>query len=255
MNTIKNAANIRPGARAISMIKGLDVNGKGIDLASQLIEKSLGIDCAVMMGANLANEVAAEQFCESTIGAKIVENGKTWKRLMETNYFRLRVVDDVVSVELCGALKNIIAVGAGIVDGLKLGDNTKAAIIRIGLDEMRRFSHLFSADGLLRDPIFFESCGVADLITTCFGGRNRRIGEAHVVTGKPIEQLEAELLGGQKLQGPPAAKEVFAYLKEHGKLDEFPLMTAIYRVCYEDMPARRMIESLSSDKQQPASHY
>lgn len=240
-----DCGGLRPGARAISLIKGLDVDGHGIELASQVISKALSIDCSVMMGANLANEVAQELFCESTIGASIQENGDAFKRLMQTGYFRLNVVPNAPAVELCGALKNIIAVGAGIVDGLLMGDNTKAAIIRIGLDEIRRFSNLFSGTGLpVPDSIFFESCGVADLITSCFGGRNRRVGETMVTTGKSVNILEAELLGGQKLQGPPASQEVYRFLVEIGREKEFPLMTAVYRICYEGMAPTELISSL-----------
>lgn len=225
------------------MIKGLDVNGDGIELASQVINQALGIDVSVMMGANLANEVASEMFCESTIGSQNEPNGTVFKKLLQTGYFRLTVVKDVIGVELCGALKNIIAVGAGFIDGLLMGDNTKAAIIRIGLDEMRRFCKLFAGPtGSVQDETFFESCGVADLITSCFGGRNRRIGEAHVTTGKSIERLEEELLGGQKLQGPPTAKEVYCYLKQKQMLEQFPLMTAIYRVCYEGYPPKHILD-------------
>ena len=95
------------------------------------------------MGANIANEVALGQFCESTIGSRHPEQAEMFKLMLDTRNFRINIIDDVQGVELCGALKNIVAIAAGIVDGLGLGENTKAAVIRIGLIEMKHFSEIF----------------------------------------------------------------------------------------------------------------
>nr|KAJ3422637.1 Glycerol-3-phosphate dehydrogenase [Polyrhizophydium stewartii] len=207
------------GARAISLIKGVDAGGQsGLNLISDVIKESLQIDVSVLMGANIASEVAQEKFCESTIGYTDLANAEIFRLIFNTHYFRINIVQDVAGVELCGALKNVVAIAAGLIDGLKYGENTKAAIIRIGLMEMKKFAKTFYEG--IRDETFFESCGIADVITTCFGGRNRRIAEARVLTGKSFEVLEAELLNGQKLQGSLTSKEIHDILAGRGIASE-----------------------------------
>ncbi|KAM6967434.1 glycerol-3-phosphate dehydrogenase 1-like protein [Aplochiton taeniatus] len=233
-------------ACGITLIKGIDEGPEGLKLISDIIREKMGIDVSVLMGANIANEVAAEKFCETTIGSKILENGLLFKELLQTPNFRITVVDDADTVELCGALKNIVAVGAGFCDGLWCGDNTKAAVIRLGLMEMIAFAKLFSKDGSVSSATFLESCGVADLITTCYGGRNRRVAEAFAKTGKSIEELEQEMLNGQKLQGPATSAEVYRILKQKGLVHKFPLFTAVYQICFEGKPVEEMITCMQS---------
>ncbi|KAF9125597.1 glycerol-3-phosphate dehydrogenase [Mortierella sp. 14UC] len=233
---------IPANCKAISLIKGIDVNADGFRLITDMIQESLEVPTCVLSGANIANEVAEEKFCETTIGYRNRADGELFRDIFHTPTFRVNIVPDVVGVELCGALKNIVAIGGGLVDGLKLGDNTKAAIIRIGLYEMRKFSKMFYAD--VKDETFFESCGVADLITTCAGGRNRKVAEAHVTTGKSFDQLEQEMLNGQKLQGTSTAQDMYNILSKKGLCYEFPLMTTIYKICYEGLPPIRIVEDI-----------
>ncbi|XP_012692930.1 glycerol-3-phosphate dehydrogenase 1-like protein [Clupea harengus] len=233
-------------ARGITLIKGVDEGPEGLKLISDIIREKMGIDMSVLMGANIANEVAAEKFCETTIGSKIMENGQLFKELLQTPNFRITVVEDADTVELCGALKNIVAVGAGFCDGLQCGDNTKAAVIRLGLMEMIAFAKLFSKDDAVSSATFLESCGVADLITTCYGGRNRKVAEAFARTGKSIEELEKEMLNGQKLQGPLTSAEVYHILKQKELVEKFPLFTAVYKICFEGKPVQEMITCLQS---------
>lgn len=231
--------NLKPNCVGLSLIKGLDYTETGIQLISTSITNIIKIPVHVLMGANLAGEVADGKFCETTIGCKDITIGKTLRDMIQTDNFRVVVVDDSDAVEICGALKNIVATGAGFVDGLKYGDNTKAAIIRLGLMEMIKFCEVFYPGAKL--GTFFESCGVADLITTCYGGRNRRVAEAFVKTGKTIEELEVELLNGQKLQGPETALEVGKMLRAQNKSEAFPLFTAVDRICRYELKPSEMI--------------
>ena len=235
--------HIKPQASAISLVKGLDHTGKGLNLASNVIQETLGIaNVCVLMGANIALEIAKEMFAEATIGCQCEENGAVLKELFHTQFFKISVVKDINTVELCGALKNVVAVGAGIVDALGYGNNTKAAIIRIGLKEMIQFAQRFYDNVNLET--FYESCGIADLITTCYGGRNRLAGEHFVKSGMSFEDVEEHILGGQKLQGPHVAYEVYQLLKENSMEKEFPLFVAIYNVCFENHSPEEMMEAL-----------
>ncbi|KAM3878260.1 glycerol-3-phosphate dehydrogenase [NAD(+)], cytoplasmic-like [Diretmus argenteus] len=243
-DTIKD--NIKKDAVGMSLIKGVDEGPEGLRLISEVIRGRLGITMTVLMGANIANEVADEKFCETTIGCKDKVIGDALKELMQTTNFRVTVVEEADVVEICGALKNIVAVGAGFCDGLGFGDNTKAAVIRLGLMEMIAFAKVFCTNCPVSPSTFLESCGIADLITTCYGGRNRKIGEAFVKTGKTIEELEKEMLNGQKLQGPATASEVNHILKSKNMVDKFPLFNAVYQICFNGHPVKELISCLQN---------
>lgn len=104
--------------KAISLIKGLEINSNGVTLFSEEIARHLGLQhVAALSGANIANEVAEEKFCESTVGCH-VDDEPMYFQLFDTPYFRVQVIRDHAGVQLCGALKNIVAVGAGLSDGL-----------------------------------------------------------------------------------------------------------------------------------------
>ncbi|EKX33715.1 hypothetical protein GUITHDRAFT_81199 [Guillardia theta CCMP2712] len=240
----KIKASVAPGCIGISLIKGVHFDEQGMVLISDMIKEGMGgMDMSVLMGANLAPEVAAGQFCEATIGCRDETNGTLLQSLFHDPNFHVAVRKDVPGVEICGALKNVVALGAGFVDGMGLGDNTKAAIIRIGMMEMKRFIQSHYPE--VEDATFFESCGVADLIVTCYGGRNRKCAEAFVKAGgkKSFDELEAELLNGQKIQGTGTAVEVVKILEAEGKLEEYPLFNSIHGIAFEGKP----MESLFLD--------
>ncbi|KAK6058424.1 putative glycerol-3-phosphate dehydrogenase [NAD(P)+ ] [Cooperia oncophora] len=215
----------------------------GVKLISEEIREILNIDVSVLMGANLAHEVANDDFCEATIGCKKkAVYGAVLKRLFNRENFRINVVEDAHTVELCGALKNVVACAAGFTDGLGYGDNTKAAVIRLGLMEITKFvEHYYPGSNL---ETFFESCGIADLITTCYGGRNRKVCEAFVKTGKTLPEVEKELLHGQSAQGPLTADEVYYMTEKSGLTEKFPLFTAVHRICRGEIKPTEMISCL-----------
>ncbi|MCJ1442330.1 MAG: glycerol-3-phosphate dehydrogenase [Stictis urceolatum] len=260
--------HIVPYARGISCIKGVAVSADTISLYSDVIGKKLGIYCGALSGANIANEVALEKFCETTIaydpppvdsraptpkgsqedlrresigtsegrvklkplpGEFPPLDHANLKHLFHRPYFHVRLVDDVAAVSLSGALKNVVAIAAGFVVGLGWGDNAKAAVMRVGLLEMVKFGHaFFSEHGIETKTFTEESAGVADLITSCSGGRNFRCAKMAVERGADIHEVEKSELNGQILQGLGTADEVNAFLKARGREGEFPLLTAVY---------------------------
>ncbi len=150
-----------------------------------------------------------------------------FKTLFYRPYFHVRMVSDVAGVSLSGALKNIVALAAGFVDGRGWGDNAKAAVMRVGLLEMVKFGKEFFGNSVHTGTFTEESAGVADLITSCSGGRNFRCAKLAVQKGVTVEEIEATELNGQKLQGTSTAKEVNGWLKSKGLEDEYPLFTAV----------------------------
>jgi glycerol-3-phosphate dehydrogenase (NAD+) len=235
--------HIHPNAKAISLMKGINFKDDQFVLLSTTVTEVLEIPCCALMGANVANQVAARDPAEATIGYVNKAAGQMFQQLFDCETFRVNIVEDVSGVELCGALKNVVAIGAGVSDGLGFQDNTKAAIVRIGLMEMRRFAAYFFPPCV--DQTYFESCGVADLVTTCYAGRNRKVAEASVKTGKTFEELEVEMLNGQKLQGTLTSKEVYTVLNSRSLTQDFPLFVTVYQIVYEKLPPKELVRALT----------
>lgn len=206
--------------------------------------------CNVLMGANVANEMAKDEFCEATIGCTNIEHeGKILQKLFHRpNIFHVNLVDDITGVELCGALKNIVALGAGFCDGLKVGGNTKAAIIRMGLVEMKNLMQTLYPT--VQSATFFESCGVADLITTCYGGRNRQCAAkfAEVNGSKSWETIEQEELNGQKLQGTHTLKKIWKIIERKGLTKSYPFFHRVYQIAFEKLQPSEICH-LSGEKE------
>uniref|UniRef100_C5H3W1 Glycerol-3-phosphate dehydrogenase [NAD(+)] n=1 Tax=Dunaliella viridis TaxID=140095 RepID=C5H3W1_9CHLO len=236
---------IKRDAKAISLTKGMRVRAEGPQMISQMITRVLGIDCSVLMGANIAGDIAREELSEAVIAYANRESGLLWQQLFQRPYFAINLLADVPGAEMCGTLKNIVAVGAGMGDGLGCGSNSKASILRQGLSEMRKFCKFISPT--VRDDTFFESCGVADLIASSYGGRNRKVAEEwarrrnegdEVVT---FETLERDMLSGQKLQGVLTSDEVQEILHARGWELEFPLFTTINRIIHGEVPVNMLL--------------
>ncbi|KAH7062480.1 glycerol-3-phosphate dehydrogenase-like protein [Macrophomina phaseolina] len=164
------------------------------------------------------------------------------KKLFHRPYFHVRMVSDVAGVSLGGALKNVVALAAGFVDGLGWGDNAKAAVMRVGLLEMVKFGTRFFASSCQPSTFTEESCGMADVVTSCMGGRNFRCAKRAIERGMSVEDVEKAELNGQKLQGTSTAYEVHSFLESQGMVDEFPLFTAVYNILEGNTKAEEIPE-------------
>ncbi|KAK7555882.1 glycerol-3-phosphate dehydrogenase-like protein [Phyllosticta citricarpa] len=152
------------------------------------------------------------------------------KKLFHRPYFHVRMVSDVAGVSLGGALKNVVALAAGFMDGLGWGDNAKAAVMRVGLLEMVKFGRCFFGETAKPETFTEESCGMADVVTSCMGGRNFRCARMAIERGQSVYEVEQAELNGQKLQGTSTAYEVHSFLKNEGMVEDFPLFTAVYDI-------------------------
>ena len=181
-----------PGdAPVLSLAKGLDPK-----TGERLSTRVRGRSVAVLSGPNMAEEIAQGLPTAAVIASEDGYLAGQLQHALSSSLFRAYVNADVVGVELCGAAKNVIALAAGGVDGLRLGDNAKASLIARGLAEMSRLGDAAGA----RPETFSGLAGIGDLITTCFSpyGRNRHAGEL-IAQGLTPEQAVAEI--GETVEG------------------------------------------------------
>jgi len=184
-------SHVRGTAPILSLVKGLDP-ATGNRLSTLVADRPV----AVLSGPNMAEEVA-EGLPGATVIASEDESLALWlQEAINSLAFRVYVNTDVVGVELCGAAKNVIALAAGGVDGLGLGDNAKAAVITRGLVEMARLGEACGAE----PETFAGLAGMGDLVVTCWhpSGRNRRAGEM-IARGATADEAKTQI--GQVVEG------------------------------------------------------
>jgi glycerol-3-phosphate dehydrogenase (NAD(P)+) len=188
--------HVRGDAPILSLAKGLDP-ATGERLSTLVSDRPV----AVLSGPNMAEEVLAGLPGATVIACEDEGLALRLQDAINSLVFRVYVNDDVVGVELCGAAKNVIALAAGGVDGLGLGDNAKAALITRGLVELARLGEAFGA----QPETFSGLAGMGDLMVTCFhpSGRNRRAGEL-IARGATAGEARAEI--GQAVEGLLAAR-------------------------------------------------
>ena len=191
----------------------------------------------VLSGPSHAEEVSRNIPTTVVAACRKLENAQTVQEIFMTPSFRVYSSTDVVGVEMGGSLKNIIAIAAGISDGVGFGDNTKAALITRGLVEITRLGTAMGADPLT----FAGLSGMGDLIVTCISrhSRNRHVGE-EIGRGKTLAEVLSEMV--MVAEGVRTTKSAYQLAKRHGV--EMPITTEVYRVLYEGKDPKAAVNDL-----------
>jgi len=231
----------------MSAAKGLEVSsGKRMSqVLAEEIASSLRRQICVLSGPNLAGEITQNLPAASVVAAQDIALAERARELMESPKFVLSTSDDVVGVELGGALKNIIALGAGMVDGLGLGDNAKGAFIAWGWTEVVSLGVTLGA----RAGTFYGLAGLGDLITTCAStlSRNHYVGY-ELAKGRSLSEISASMTHVAEGVATTAAAQRLA--KNQGL--KLPIINLIYGILFEGLPPSR---ALSEFKKLAANHY
>lgn len=243
LRAVLSAARRRPAA-VVSCAKGVEPSSgdrgePAFKRLSQVIEEELpGVPVAALSGPNLAEEIAAGKPAATTVASLVSWLARCVQELLQQATFRVYTSPDVTGVELAGVMKNVIALAAGMCDGLKLGDNAKSTIITRGLAETVRFGTRLGG----RERTFYGLAGLGDVVATCASAlsRNHRAGvllaSGERIDGPAISSLTAEGIG--------TVAAVHAYAQAHDV--DLPITAEVYRVAYEAKDPRAAIDTLMS---------
>lgn len=240
-HAVRSVVSRLPGSVAantlvVSATKGIEPDS--LKLMSQVLSESLRQPrIAVLSGPSFAEEVCANQPTAVVAAAEDPATAEDVQRIFATPRFRVYSNRDVVGVELGGALKNVIAIAAGILEGLGLGNNPRAALITRGLAEMTRLGTAMGADPLT----FAGLAGMGDLILTTCGAlsRNRALGMA-LAEGKSLQQYNAS--HRSVAEGANTARAAMKLAERHGV--ELPITEQVWTVLYENKPPRQAVADL-----------
>ena len=245
----ENARALAPMAGeavVVSAAKGLE--RESLKRMSEVVAEELGEPagarvCA-LSGPNLAAEIAAGKPATSVVASRNLEAAERVRDLLMSPQFRCYTNEDVVGVEMGGALKNIIAIGAGMGDGLRAGDNAKAAFLTRGIAEVARLGIAVGADPLT----FAGLAGLGDLVATCASplSRNHRVGE-ELVKGRTLAEIVASL--GQVAEGITTTEAAYALGRREGV--ELPIVEQMHAVLFE---GKQPLEAVAALMQREAKH-
>jgi glycerol-3-phosphate dehydrogenase (NAD(P)+) len=237
--------HIARDAIIVSASKGIEMTSlKTMDAVLEEVSPAWVREPVFLSGPSFALEVARELPTAVTVASHDPECASGTQQLFQAPRFRVYTSDDVTGVELGGALKNVIAVAAGMAVGLGLGHNALAALITRGLAEIARLGTALGADPLT----FAGLAGMGDLILTCTGelSRNRSVGVA-LGQGRSL----SEILSGMSMvaEGVDTARAAHALAQKEGI--EMPIVAQVHAVLFENRPAREIVENLMLREPKP----
>jgi len=234
---LKNHIDIK--TPIVSVAKGIE-NGTLLR-TDQILADVIGSDIrfAVLSGPTIADELARRLPATACAASADERLAKDIQVTFSTNWFRIYRNTDVVGVQLAGAMKNVIAIAAGIIDGTGAGDNAKAALLSRGLAEISRLGIVMGAT----PKTFAGLAGLGDLVTTCISpkGRNRSFGE-RIGKGQSIE--DAQNASQSVIEGITTCKSVVMLATKYGV--EMPITEAVFEVIFERKPVKTAISELMS---------
>ena len=208
-------------------------------LLSQVVVESWGHEhrTAVISGPTFANEVARNLPTALTVASTNTETAQQVAEWLRSDTVRVYTNPDVAGVQLGGAIKNVMAIAAGISDGLGFGANARAALITRGLAELARLGVAMGG----HQETFMGLTGAGDLILTCTDdqSRNRQVGLA-LGQGRQLPDILAQL--GQEAEGVNTARELYELAQRLGV--DMPITEQVYRVLYQKLPAKQAVEAL-----------
>ncbi len=230
------APYIRPWVPVISLSKGLE-QGSRLRMTQIIDEVLPGHPSGVLTGPNLAREIMSGFAAASVIAMEDEVIVKALQKVFHSGLFRVYTNTDVIGCELGGALKNIVAIAAGMGDGLGAGDNTRAALITRGLAELSRLGMAMGG----KPATFAGLAGMGDLVATCTSvqSRNRYVGE-QLGKGRALSEIIAEMnMVAEGVKSVPAVKEL---AQEYSI--EMPIVDEVHRVVQEGGKANRAFRGL-----------
>ncbi len=230
-------AHWAPGMVLVSATKGMEIDSLLSMEGVAREEMGAELPYAVLAGPSFAREVAQKQPTAVTVASRRREIAHSLQKRFSAPSFRVYTSHDVTGVELGGALKNIFAIGTGILSGMGLGDNPRAALITRGLAEMVRLGTRLGANPMTLTGL----AGLGDLILTCTGSqsRNFQVG-VKLGQGIPLDQILAGM--AMVAEGVKTSRAVYLLAARLGV--EMPLVTASYKILYENLAPREAIKKL-----------